>query len=38
MDFGLYCDSCHGNFDTVEKIPMIILCGHTVCKDCAIDV
>lgn len=36
MDLGLYCDSCHESFDTHDKIPMILGCGHTVCRDCAL--
>lgn len=38
MDFGLYCDICKVNFDTSVKLPMLIPCGHTVCKDCALEV
>ena len=29
-----FCKYCHENFDPVERIPLILNCGHTFCRVC----
>lgn len=37
-DFELNCMRCKLEFDTMIKIPkMIINCGHTLCNQCLLD-
>ena len=32
----LCCFKCNQDFDLDERKPLILNCGHTICKDCVI--
>ena len=32
--FEIKCKICYTNFDTEKYEPMVIPCGHTLCKNC----
>ena len=33
---SLQCSICETRYDTAERRPLVLLCGHTFCKDCHI--
>lgn len=35
-DEGLECPICFESFNIVENVPYVLLCGHTLCKNCVL--
>lgn len=35
-DEGLECPICWESFNIVENVPYVLLCGHTLCKNCVL--
>jgi RING-type zinc-finger len=31
---SLYCSICESRYDQTERRPLVLLCGHTFCKEC----
>ena len=35
MDQVLKCPSCSEQYDRTTRLPLVLICGHTLCKECA---
>lgn len=38
MESMLECPVCIDRFDRTTRLPLVLLCGHTLCKQCATDI
>ena len=37
MEQMIECPVCLDKFDKFQRLPLVLICGHTVCKLCTLD-